>query len=206
MNKLLKPILLLISFLAVVRIAANGVTPLGLIEEGSLPEGLSESVFRLLLAPLPISDVWVLVGSLVVLCILFFIGPSKRSRPKPTVAFPIPSPEPTPAEPQPSPPLLPTDSPAITQERVKEEWNGLDEADKETIREMVVQGGLWESDIIALLQVRGFLYHNSRYDSLADRVTFVQCDYTGYHSILPEYQALLEGVLAADYAEDSFRS
>lgn len=101
-----------------------------------------------------------------------------------------------------TPPLF-EKSLSIIKQRIEEEWESLEEVDKETIREIVVQGGLWESDILALLQARGFLYHRVRYDSLADRVSFVECDYAGYHSILPEYHALLEEVLAAAYAENA---
>ena len=68
---------------------------------------------------------------------------------------------------------------------------------------MIIQEGLWERDIIALLQSRGFLSHHARYDSLAERVSFVQCDFSGHHSLLPDYHAHVETILAEDYAEET---
>jgi hypothetical protein len=84
---------------------------------------------------------------------------------------------------------------------VSEEWHDLDEVDKEVIREIVSQKGLWENDIVALLQARGFLHSTATFDPLAERVSFVHCDYAGYHSIPPEYQSQVESLLANDYAE-----
>jgi len=73
--------------------------------------------------------------------------------------------------------------------------------DKEVIREIVSQKGLWENDIVALLQARGFLHATATFDPVAERVSFVHCDYAGYHSIPPEYQSQVEGVIANDYRE-----
>lgn len=203
MKNLMKHVALVISFLAGLRLLVKELALTGLIGDGGLISGWMETFARVALTPLPISNFWVLVFSLSVLGILFLHGHTKRSSPKQIPWPPTLPRESVHEEQQPFTAPLSTDNRTIAKERVEEEWNSLEEADKETIREMVVQGGLWESDIIALLQVRGFLYHNARYDSLADRVSFVQCDYAGYHSILPEYHSLLESVLAADYAEDS---
>jgi len=97
------------------------------------------------------------------------------------------------------------DHPTITNTKdrlgIAEEWNSLDEVDKEVIREIVSQKGLWENDIVALLQARGFLHATATFDPVAERVSFVHCDYAGYHSIPPEYQSQVEGVIANDYRE-----
>ena len=87
---------------------------------------------------------------------------------------------------------------------VEEEWNKLEEAEKEVIRAIASQEGLWETDIIALLETRGFLQPKGTLESLAERVSFVHSDYAGYHSIPPKYQAQLVRVLANENAEDSF--
>lgn len=87
--------------------------------------------------------------------------------------------------------------------KVEEEWRRLEEGEKEAIRAIVTQSGLWETDIIALLETRGFLHPKATLESLAERASFVVCDYAGYHSIPDEYHAQIVGVLDADNAEDS---
>ncbi len=200
----MKHIALVIGLLAGLRLLAEELTLAGLIGDGGPITGWMGTLSRVALTPLPISNAWVLVLSLIILGMLLVLGRTKRDSAK-QIPLPPTSPQKHVHEEQRNltTPLL-TDNHAITKKRVEEEWNNLEEADKETIREMVIQGGLWESDIIALLRARGFLHHTIRYDSLADRVSFVQCDHAGYHSILPEYHSLLEGILATDYAEDAF--
>ena len=105
--------------------------------------------------------------------------------------------------PQPLTHPLPANNAVISQAQVDEEWRNLEEADQEVIREMMVQEGLWESDIGALQQVRGLRAQPTRGESLVDRVSFVQCDYAGYYSIRPEFRVLLENILAAEYAEEA---
>ena len=150
----------------------------------------------------PTTSLLVLAVSWSVLGILFFLVRSKRkarslfsvSRPLGTSRRKTQA-----SRPQPHP-----DRPTPTKDRVEvaQEWRRLDEADKEIIREIVSQKGLWETDIIALLQARGFLHpSSSRFDSVAERASFVHCDFAGYHSIPPEYQAPLASVLASDSSE-----
>ena len=79
--------------------------------------------------------------------------------------------------------------------QVHQEWEKLEEGDREVIREIVLKGGLMESDITALLQARGFIRYGNPYEPIADRVNFIQCDYTGYHSIVPGcYSSLCEKI------------
>jgi hypothetical protein len=197
MKNFMKYIAFLIGLLAGVRLLVEELTLAGFIENENLSTGWVGALSRMALTPLPISNILILVCSLSILGILLF----RRDSPKPIPTLSTPQQEQVnEIQPTVTPPL--STEHHITKERVEEEWQSLEEADQEAIREMIIQGGLWESDIIALLQARGFLYHNARYDSLADRVSFVQCDYASYHSILPEYHAFLEGILAADYAEN----
>jgi len=92
----------------------------------------------------------------------------------------------------------------VSKPRLDEEWDSLDEGDREVAREIVLTGGLMESDIIALLKTRGFLPYDSAYEPIADRVSFIQCDYVGYHSIAPGFQSLVEEKIAEEYQDDSF--
>ena len=199
MKNFLKHVAVAVSLLAGFRLLMEELLRAGLIEDTNWMVTLS----RIALIPLPISNVEVLVISLSVLGMLFVLERIKRDPRKRIPLSPAPPQEIVQEEQQTFTPPLITDSPTITKEHVEKEWHSLEEADKETIREMVVQEGLWESDIIALLQARGFLSHNARYDSLAERVSFVQCDFAGYHSILPDYQAHIETILAEDYAEET---
>ncbi len=200
MKNMAKYIAFVIGLLAGLRVLVEELTRAGLIEDRGAIAGWLETLYRMALAPLPISNLGILVCSLSVLGMLLILGRTKQD---PSKKIPLPHTPPRETihdKPQPIP--LPAAEGLITKEDVEEEWHSLEEADKETIREIVVQEGLWESDIVALLQTRGFLSHNARYESLAERVSFVQCDFAGYHSILPDYRSLLENVLAADYAED----
>ena len=137
-----------------------------------------------------------------VLVILFILVRSKRKAPSP---FPESHPLGTPKrKSKVSRPQRLPEKPTLTKDRVEvaEEWSRLGEADKEVIREIASQKGLWETDITALLQARGFLHPSSgRFDSVAERASFVHCDFAGYHSIPPEYQAPLAKVLASDSSE-----
>jgi hypothetical protein len=203
MKNMLKHTMLLVSFLAGFLLLAGGLVRTGFIGEGHRVTGWIETFSRLVLIPAPTTTLLVLALSLIVLGILFFLDRPKRKAPPPA---------PLPRTPRPSIPKErvsrswgPPDRPTITQDRVDvaEEWNSLEEADKEAIRAIVSQEGLWETDIIALLQARGFLHPTATLEALAERVRFVHCDYAGYHSVPPEYQVQVEGVLANDQGEDS---
>jgi len=100
----------------------------------------------------------------------------------------------------------PSTSTTVTKERLDKEWDSLDEGDREIVRELVTKGGLMEPDVIALLQARGFLPYKEAYEPLADRVSFITCDYVGFHSIAPEFQSLLEDKIAEESRDDSFRN
>lgn len=200
MKNMARSIACIIGLLAGLRLLVEELSRAGLIEDRGSIAGWLETLHRLALAPLPISNIGILVCSLSILGILLVLGQTKRDASK-KIPLPHTSPRET-IHDKPQPVPLPAADSLITKAHVEEEWHRLEEADKETIREIVVQEGLWESDIIALLQARGLLSHHARYDSLAERVSFVQCDFAGYHSILPDYRSLLEDVLAADYAED----
>jgi len=101
-------------------------------------------------------------------------------------------------------PETPSPISEVSQPRLDEEWDNLDEGDREVAREIVLTGGLMEPDIIALLKARGFLPYDSAYEPIADRVSFIHCDYVGYHSIAPGFQSLVEEKIAEEYRDDSF--
>lgn len=186
----------------------------GLIREGFLAETISnyewlESSSRFILFPDPTITLSVLVVSFCVWAILFWLGQRTRKAP-----FSPPSRPPQESfrqlvslrKNQESKPGRPPKSCTTTHHdrvKVEDKWRRLEEADKEAIRAIVSQGGLWETDIVALLETRGFLHPKATLASLAERVSFIDCDYAGYHSIHPEYHAQLVSVLDTDNAEDS---
>lgn len=172
-------------------IIVDGVTVMEWLETFSRAVQLADPTTTLLALTLLLS----VVG------ILFFLACSRKKAPPPE-PFPRTSRDSVRKE-QKLRPIRPEVHRTATKDKVKvaEEWKNLDDADKEVIREIVSQKGLWETDIIALLQARGFVYHTAHFDSLAERVSFVHCDYAGYHSIPPEYQAPLEVVLSNDSSE-----
>jgi hypothetical protein len=102
-------------------------------------------------------------------------------------------------------PTKPSTSTTVSKQRLDEEWERLDEGEREIVRELVNNGGLMEPDVIALLQARGLLPYKGAYEPLAERVNFITCDYVGFHSIAPEYQALLKEKLEQESKDDSFR-
>jgi hypothetical protein len=204
MKKTLKYTALLVCFLAGLQLLVGGLVRSGFIGAGDGATGWIETFFRLVLNPALKTTLLVLALSLSVLGILFFLERTKRKAPSST---PLPrTPSPSIRKEPVTRPWGPPDRPAIIKDRVDvaEEWNSLEEADKEAIRAIVSQEGLWETDIIALLQARGFLHPTATLEALAERVSFVHCDYAGYHSVPPEYQAELVGVLANSQGEDSF--
>ena len=204
MKNMLKHTALLVSFLAGFLLLAGGLVRTGFIEEGHRATGWIETFSRLVIMPAPTTTLLVLALSLIVLGILFSFDRPKRKAPP---SAPLPrTPRPSISKERVSRSWGPPDRPPIIQDRVDvaDEWNSLEEADKEAIRAIVSQEGLWETDIIALLQARGFLHPTATLEALAERVNFVHCDHAGYHSVPPEYQAELVGVLANDQGEDSF--
>ena len=203
MKNFLKSIAVVVSFIAVCRLLVEKLLRAGLIVDGDRSTDWLATFSRAILTPLPISHVEVLAVLLSILGMLFVLGRKKRDSRKRVPLSPAPPQEAIGNDPKTFVQPLSADRHSITKEKVEEEWRSLEEADKETVREIVVQAGLWESDIIALLQARGFLSHRARYDSLAERVSFVQCDFAGYHSVLPDYQAHVETILAEDYAEEA---
>ena len=202
MKHVSKHVALLVSLLAAIRIITEELVRSGFGENIGADRDWLSPVMDVILTPLPVSSIGLLAGSLGVLIILLFLGRTKKKSSTQIPLAPITPIEKPHKEPQLTSPSPSKENFATLKDRVEKEWNNLEEADKETIRELVVQGGLWESDIIALLKTRGLLYGMARYDSLADRVSFVQCDYAGYYSIFPEYHSLVEAILAADYAEE----
>ena len=173
----------------------------GHMGDGSIVMGWLDTFSQAVLHSDPTTSLIILAVSWGVLCVLFFLVRSKRKAPSPfpdSLQLDTSRPKPLVSKPRLS------DRPTLTKDRaeVAEEWSRLDEADKEVIREIASQKGLWETDIIALLQARGFLHASiSRFDSVAERASFVHCDFAGYHSIPPEYQAPLAKVLASDSSE-----
>ena len=203
-----KQIVLLVCFLSLLQI-----TTAGLIREGFLAETISnyelfESSSRFILFPDPTITLSILVVSFCVWAILFWLGERTRKAPfsapsrPPQESFRQPLGFPKNQESKPGRPSKDHTTIHHDQVKVEEEWRRLEEADKETIRAIISQGGLWETDIIALLETRGFLHPKATLDSL-ERISFVDCDYAGYHSIPPEYHAQLVSVLDTDNAEDS---
>ncbi len=93
---------------------------------------------------------------------------------------------------------------AINHQRLQEEWESLDERDREVSREIVLKGGLMESDITALLKARGFIPYEALYEPIADRVSFIQCDYTGYHSLVLVCQPWLSKKIQEEFKDDTF--
>ena len=203
MKNILKHTAFLVSFLAGFQLLVGGLVRTGFIGAGNRASGWIETFSCVVPMPAPITTILVLVLSLSVLGVLFFLG---RTKPKAPPSVPLPrTPGPSIPKERVSRSWGPPDRPPIIQDRVDvaEEWNSLEEADKEAIRAIVSQEGLWETDIIALLQARGFLHPTATLEALAERVNFVHCDHAGYHSVPPEYQAELVGVLASDQGEDS---
>ena len=174
----------------------------GHIGNGNIVMGWLDAFSQAVLLSDPTTSLFVLAVSWIVLGILFFLVRTQRKARSP---FPVSRPLGTSRhKTQASRPRQLPDQPTLTRDRgdVAKEWSRLDEADKEVIREIVSQKGLWETDIIALLQARGFLHPSSaRFDSVAERASFVHCDFAGYHSIPAEYQAPLASVLASDSSE-----
>ena len=174
----------------------------GILGDGSIVTGWLDAFSQAVIHSDPTTSLFLLAVSWTVLGILFFLVRTKRKARSPfPLSRPLDASRHKTQAPRPRP--LP-DRPAFTKDRVEvaEEWSRLDEADKEVIREIASQKGLWETDIIALLQARGFLHPSSgRVDSVAERASFVHCDFAGYHSIPPEYQAPLASVLAHDSSE-----
>ena len=83
-------------------------------------------------------------------------------------------------------------------------WDDLEESDREIVREIVIKGGLMESDITALLKARGFIQHDHAYEPIAERVPFIQCDFMGYHSIVPAWKSWLCGKIREELRDESF--
>ena len=210
MKNMLKHTALLVSLLTGLHLLVGELVRAGFLDAGNTPTGWIETFSGVVLTPAPATTLLFLVLSLSVWVILSFLNKSPKQKfplPPPPHPAPLPRiPRPSIRKEQVSRPWGPPDRPPIIQDRVDvaAEWNSLEEADKEAIRAIVSQEGLWETDIIALLQVRGFLHPTATLEALAERVSFVHCDYAGYHSVPPEYQAELVGVLANDQGEDSF--
>jgi len=211
MKSMLKHTALLVSLLAGLHLLVGGLVRTGFIGDGYTVTGWIETFFRFVLTPTPTTTLWILALSLSVLVTLSFLERTKRksspplSPPPHPISLPPTPPRPSIGKEHVSKPWRPPDRHTITNTKarvnVSEEWHDLDEVDKEVIREIVSQKGLWENDIVALLQARGFLHSTATFDPLAERVSFVHCDYAGYHSIPPEYQTQVEGVIANDYRE-----
>ena len=100
----------------------------------------------------------------------------------------------------------PVPTPAQNSGTVGKEWTHLEEADKEAIRALVSQDGLWEKDIIALLEVRGFIHPKATLESIGVKTSFVKVGFDGHYSIRPEFQAEVDAVLATEEAEESLDS
>ncbi len=186
MKNSLKHTALLVSLLAGFQLLVGGLVRTGFIRDGNTVTGWLETFFRMVLTPSSTTTLLVLALSLSVLGILFFLERTKRKAPPST---PLPrTPRPSIRKERVSRPQRSPESPTITKNQVEvaEEWNSLEEADKEAIRAIVSQEGLWETDIIALLQARGFLHPSATLNSLSERASFVHCDYAGYHSIPPK--------------------
>ena len=209
MKNMFKHTAFLISLLAGLHLLVGELVRAGLLDAGNTPTGWIETFSGFVLTPTPTTILLVLALSLCVWGILSVLDRTKRKAPPP----PPPHPGSLPFPPrgslrqeQPCRLRQAPESPTISHQDcvdIAGEWNSLEEADKEAIRAIVSQKGLWETDISALLQARGFLHPKATLESLAEKVSFVHCDYAGYHSIPQEYQAQLEGVLADDHGEDS---
>lgn len=209
MKNITKQLAFLLCFLSGIQVITAG-----LIRQGFLAKSLSnqewiEPFFRYILLPDPTITLLVLVVSFCVWVLLRFLGRTRQKTPSSPPSPPRPESVPqTRSLPKPklSSPRYSQKSltlPPKNRVKVEEEWRRLEEADKEAIRAIVSQGGLWETDIVALLENRGFLHPQATLEDLAERVSFVDCDYAGYHSIHPEYHAQLVSVLDTDNAEDS---
>ena len=211
MKNMFKHTALGVSLLAGIQLILGELVRAGLFDVSKTTTEWIGTFSRLILMPDPTITLWILIFSLGIWVILSSIKGTKRKVP----SLPTPLPPPT-AESFPPRGSLrqkylsqprPSESPTIAHRNpvmVEEEWNKLEEAEKEVIRAIASQEGLWETDIIALLETRGFLQPKGTLESLAERVSFVNSDYAGYHSIPPEYQAQLVSVLANENAEDSF--
>jgi len=202
MKNVIKYTAILASLFAALRLLIAELDLIGLMGNHGTTVDWLGALVELALTPLPISNVGGLAGSLSILGILLFLGRTPKKSPTPIHFSPTMPIQEVNKEPQHGIRSLSEENLSVLREQMEEEWTNLEEVDKETVREMVIQGGLWESDMLALLKARGLLYRTTRYDSLADRVSFVQCDYSGYHTILPEYHSFIEKLITADYAEE----
>ena len=93
---------------------------------------------------------------------------------------------------------------AINYRQIQEEWDHLEEGEREIVREIVLKGGLMESDISAILKARGFLQYEATSAPITDRISFIQCDYTGYHFIVPACQSWLSEKIHEEMKDESF--
>ena len=93
--------------------------------------------------------------------------------------------------------------PTIRNQRCKEEWEHLEERDREVIREIVLKGGLMEADISALRHARGLEEPGRIPVPLTERVSFIHVDYTGYHSIVPAFLLWLNQKIQEEMRDES---
>ncbi len=202
----------LVSLLVVILVLLGEAGRAGLITVDPSSTGWIPTLFRIVLTPASSTTLWFLLASLSA-----WVGCSiiERSTQSPSVSssassasseFPPPGslPKAPPVETMESP--IPVPMPPQNRGTVAKEWNNLEEADKEAIRALVSQDGLWEKDIIALLEVRGFLHPKAALESLGIKTSFVKVGFDGHYSIRPEYQAEVDAILATDEAEDSLDS
>lgn len=203
-----KDLALMISFLAWLHLILAG-----LLREGYLTGLLAtypwlETVSWYLVIPDPLLVFFVLIGSFAAWSILAFLCRTKRIKPSETILRranePFPQQKMQKKE-QGSPQTPKTDSspsPPHDHVKIEEEWRKLEQAEKEAVRAIISQGGLWGTDIIALLEARGFTRPQATLESLTESNSFVACDHAGYHSVRPEFQAQVASVLAKDDGEE----
>ena len=95
-------------------------------------------------------------------------------------------------------------SQVLRNQQFQEEWEQLEEGDREVLREIILKGGLLDSDIAAILQARGFPPTQDEVQrTIADRVCFLVCDYSGYHSVHPVCHAWLRQKILSEMRDES---
>ncbi len=210
----LKQAALLVSFLAWLQLILGGLVRAGWLEGSQFQGLLQEAFLRIVLTPDPTFMLLVLLGALGLWVVLSFL---ERRKPQSSLITAAQSPaasRPTRSKFPPRGSLRKTQGvhPGGSQEtaqavpqklvNIEKEWHNLEEAEKEAIRAIASQDGLWETDILAALEARGFIQVKATLDSLTERVSFVQCDHAGYHSVSPEYRTQLTRVMAHEQGDE----
>ncbi len=203
-----KNLALLVSFLAWLHLILAGLLRQGYLTEHMATYPWLETVSFYLVIPDPLLVFYVLIGSFAAWAVLAFFCRTKHIKPSKTQLRRVEDAS-QPKERQKKEAASSSEKEGtvapgmpVDQVKIEEEWRKLEDAEKEAIRAIVSQGGLWGTDIIALLKARGFTQPQATLESLTKSNSFVDCDHAGYHSVRPEYHAQVASALAKDEGEE----